>query len=120
MYDAGDCVPQDKVKAGHLFDLVSAPGGAAKQCFQKMLLGIMHFEGIGMPPNKERAAQIWEQVAEAGFDTKRMGMVFIMMDSNLADKAFRPDAPALAAGRDRKPLFSPMTALAEEDPTGVG
>ena len=62
LLDAGDGVETDKVRAGELFDAVSAPGGYSKRMFQKMLLGIMHYEGIGMPVNRARAQQIWDEV----------------------------------------------------------
>jgi len=66
LWDAGDGVEPNKERAGELFDAVSAPGGYAKRMFQKMLLGIMHYEGIGMEVDRAKAQAIWDQVRVCG------------------------------------------------------
>jgi TPR repeat protein len=62
MYDSGQGVPQDFVKASQMFQRGAAQGNAIAQCN----LASMYFHGVGVEQNFEQALTLYTLSAEQG------------------------------------------------------
>lgn len=62
MYDCGQGVPQDYVKASELFNRAAEQGNAVAQCN----LASMYFHGVGVEQNFEQALTLYAMSAEQG------------------------------------------------------